>query len=279
MSLESAKKEAGQVARAARGWIVPLARSGFAAKGVVNLTIGILAALAAFKGTGRTTDSQGALEEILGKPYGRVLLCAVTVGLAGYAIWRYVQAFKDTEDKGSDAKGLAIRVGYAAIGLLYTGLAYSAVRMIVGAGSRKSGDQSRKEWTAVLLAQPFGRWLVGVAGLGVIAFALYQFYKAYTTKFADKLKKNELDDKLETMAIRFGQVGLTARGIVFGITGLFLIQAAYWSNPGEAEGLGGALRALEQQPFGPWVLGVVALGLMSYGLYMFVMALYRRIKV
>jgi hypothetical protein len=66
---------------------------------------------------------------------------------------------------------------------------------------------------------------------------------------------------------------------VFGITGLFLIQAAYRSNAGEAEGLGGALRALEQQPFGPWVLGVVALGLVSYGLYMFVMALYRRIKV
>jgi len=218
LPLESAKEGAGQVARAVRRWIVPLARFGFAAKGVVNVTIGILAALAAFKGTGRTTDSQGALEEILEKPYGRALLCAVAVGLAGYAIWRYAQAFKDTEDKGSDAKGLAIRVGYAAIGLIYTGLAYSAAQTIAGSGKLKSGDQSRKEWTAILLARPFGHWLVGAAGLGVIAFALYQSYKAYTIRFADKLKKRELDAQVETMAIRFGQVGLTARGIVFGIT-------------------------------------------------------------
>jgi len=88
-----------------------------------------------------------------------------------------------------------------------------------------------------------------------------------------------MDKKTETFAIRSGQAGLSARGVVFGIIGVFLIQAALHSNAGEALGLSGALRALEQQSYGQWVLGIVALGLVAYGFYMLVLARYRRIVI
>ncbi len=278
-SLGIVKEEAERISQSARGWIIPLARFGYAAKGVVYIVIGALAALAAFTGGGRKTDSRGAFEEILSQSYGKLLLGAIAVGMAAYAIWRIVQAVKDTENKGSDAKGIARRIGYAAIGVIHIGLAYSAAQLIFGSGGESRGDAASKEWTATLLAQPFGRWLVGAVGLGFIAFAVSQFYKAYTAKFREKLKTNEMDEKTQTFATRSGQAGLSARGVVFGIIGVFLIQAALHSNAGEARGLSGALHALEQQSYGQWVLGIVALGLVAYGFYMLVLARYRRIIV
>src|SRR5262245_7263144 len=105
-SLESAKADAEKISRAARRWVVPLTRCGYAAKGTVYIIIGVLAALAAFNKGGRTTDASGAFEEILSRPYGKILLGAVAVGLAGYALWCMIQAFKDTEHQGSHLKGL-----------------------------------------------------------------------------------------------------------------------------------------------------------------------------
>ena len=273
------KDEAQRISQSARGWIIPLARFGYAAKGVVYLIIGGLAALAAFTGGGRTTDSRGAFEEILSKSYGKLLLGAIAIGMAAYAIWRIVQAAKDTENKGSSAKGIARRIGYAVIGAIHIGLAYSAVKLILGSGGESRGDAASKEWTAKLLEQPFGQWLVGAVGLGFIAFAVSQFYKAYTAKFREKLETNEMDEKTQTFATRTGQAGLSARGVVFGIIGFFLIQAAMHSSAGEARGLSGALRALEQQSYGQWLLGIVALGLIAYGFYMLVQARYRRIII
>lgn len=273
------KEEVERISQSARAWIVPLARFGYAAKGVVYIIIGGLAALAAFTGGGRTTDSRGAFEEILSQSYGKLLLGAIAVGMAAYALWRIVQAVKDTENKGSNAKGIARRIGYAVIGIIHIGLAYSAAQLILGSGGESRGDAASKEWTATLLAQPFGQWLVGAIGVGFIVFAVSQFYKAFTAKFREKLKTNEMDEKTQTFATRSGQAGLSARGVVFGIIGFFLTQAAMHSSAGEARGLSGALRALEQQSYGQLLLGIVAIGLIAYGFYMFVQARYRRIII
>lgn len=280
-NLNVAKEKVERISKSAQGWIIPLARFGFAAKGVVYIIIGILAALAAFTGGGKKTDSRGAFEEILSQPFGRVLLGTVAIGLAGYAVWRFVQAIQDTENKGSEAKGIAVRIGYAVIGAIHFVLAFSAARMVFGSGDNKTSEQSSKEWTATFLAQPLGQWLVGAAGVGFIAVAIFHFYQAYTTKFreSEKLMTDEMDDKTETFATRVGQFGLAARGVVFGIIGGFLVQAALQSNANKTRGLSGALRALEQQSYGQLLLGVVALGLIAYGFHMFVLARYRRMII
>jgi hypothetical protein len=272
-------EQAERITRAASPWIVRLARFGYAAKGVVYVLIGSITAYGAFKGGERPTDSQGALEQILYRPFGRVLLGVVAAGLASYALWRLTQAVMDTEDKGRKLKGLAVRFGYACIGLVYAGLGYSAVQLILGYGAGKGSDQSSREWTALVFALPFGRLLAGLAGLGVIGFGCWQCYKAFTAKFREKWMRHEMSERARTLATRAGQVGLTARGVVFGIVGIFLIQAALRARPDEARGLSGALRALEQRPHGPYILGAVALGLVVYGLYMFVEARHRRMRI
>ena len=275
-SPNTVKGQSERLSREARRWIVPLARFGFAAQGVVHIIIGSLAALAAFHRGGRTTGSQGALVEILSQPYGQAMLGAIAAGFVGYTFWRLTQAIQDTDHKGSDAKGIVVRLGCALIGMIYGSLAITAGRLIIGIGANDD-EESSQEWTATLLAQPFGQWIVGAIGVGIIAFALHQCYLAYTAKFLEQLDRSAMSRRFDTWVRRVGRLGLSARGIVFMIIGVYLIVAALTANPNQARGLSGALRALEQQPFGPWTLGVVALGLMAYGLYMLLLARYRRI--
>ena len=257
--------------------IVWLGRFGYGAKGVVFIIVGFLAAYAA-GGAGAANDgTKSALQYIVTLPFGQFLLGAVAVGLAGHALWRLVQAFMDTENKGSEAKGIVARGAYFIIALIYIGLAFSAVKIILGA--RSASGIWTQSWTAWLLAQPFGQWLVGFAGAVVIGVGLYQFYRTYSAKFREKLLLSEMNKTEEIWATRIGRFGYAARGVVFCIIGFFLVLAAYQSDAGESRGLGGALRAIEQQPYGQWLLGIVAAGFISYGLFMFVLAKYRRMVV
>jgi hypothetical protein len=74
-----------------------------------------------------------------------------------------------------------------------------------------------------------------------------------------------------------GTFGHLARGIVFGLVGVFLIKAAVDYNPDSAVGLDGALAKLAHASYGPFLLGVVAAGLIAFALYSLSDARYRRI--
>jgi hypothetical protein len=269
--------DARRAVREAEPWLIWFGRFGFAAKGVVYTLIGVLAMLAAVGAGGDTAGKKRVLAYVADAPYGRYLLAAIGIGILGYALWRFIQAAADTENKGSGGKGIAVRIGYFGIGLLYVGLSISAFALLAGTGS--AGDDGQAGWTARLMSQPFGRWLVGVAGAMVMAYGARQIYRAYTLKFMRKLTARKMSAAEEKWACRLGRTGYAARGIVFGIIGLFLILAAVHADPGEARGLSGALDALARQPWGSAVLGAVALGLTAYGLYMFVEARYRRMVI
>jgi hypothetical protein len=256
-------------------WVERLARLGFAAKGIVYMTVGALATQAALGSGGATTDTQGAIATIGQQPFGRVLLAVLALGLLGHALWRFVEAAVDPGHAGGDAKGIGKRIGYAVLGVAYIGLSLTAARLISGSGG--TGGNATQDWTARLMAQPFGRWLVGLLGLLVIGIGLYQLYQSYSAKFQEKLQLGQMSQTERHWAIRSGRFGLAARGVVFGIVGGFLVQAALQYNPDKAQGLGGALQTLAQQPFGPWLLGIVAIGLIAYGVYMLISARYRRI--
>src|SRR5688500_3445583 len=105
-NVRGAVDRARETAHEASPGLVWLGRFGLAAKGTVYVLIGIAAARAAL-GTGdQTIDSYGALGRIAQMPLGPWLVGAVAVGLAGYTLWRCVQALLDTERKGSDLKGV-----------------------------------------------------------------------------------------------------------------------------------------------------------------------------
>ncbi|MFB2835863.1 DUF1206 domain-containing protein [Floridanema evergladense] len=263
------EQKARQVA--ADPWVEKLARLGLIAKGIVYSIVGVLAAQAAFGTGGKTTDTAGALQTIVTQPFGKFLLALVAVGLLGYMLWRFLQAFLDPEDKG-----IFGRLGSFIAGIIYAGLALTAVKLIIGSGSGNSN--STEDWTARLMSQPFGQWLVGIVGAFIIGFGFYEFYKAFTAKFREDLKWQQMNHHQRNFATNLGRFGYFARGVVFVVIGFFLIQAARFSNPNQARGFGEALAALAGQPYGPWILGLVAIGLLAYGIYTFVEAKYRRIK-
>ena len=264
-----------RVKQAANPWIERVARWGFGAKGLVYIVVGVLATQAALGRGGTVTDGRGALHAIAARPFGAGLLGVVAVGLVGYAIWRFVEAWTDPEGKGSDAKGLLTRAAYALIGVFYLGLALTAYRII--RGQRESaGSGVEESWTARLLAAPLGRWSVGLVGLAVIGFCLYQLYQAVTGNFPEQLTLGDLSGEEGKWAQRVGAFGLAARSVVFGLVGLFLIQAALKYDPAQSGGLDGALQGLARQSHGSLLLGVAAAGLIAYGSYMLLIAWYRR---
>ena len=257
-------------------WVRRLARIGFVAKGVVYLIIGVLALQAALGEGGQTTDSGGALRTILAQPYGWVLLGVIAVGLAGYAIWRFVQAGVDPEGNGTDAKGIAKRAGYAISGFIHAALALEAARMAFGFGTG-SGDSVPQDWTALVLAQPMGRWVISAVGLGIATFGLIELIRAYRTDLPKRLDLSRIGRSAQVWVVRFGRMGMAARGVVFGVLGSMLIRAALNYDASQARGLGGALESLHEQAYGRWLLGLVATGLIAYGLFELVQARYRRI--
>ena len=262
--------------KSARPWMERLARLGYATEGAMYTLIGLLAARVAFGAGEHATGQRGALEIIAGSPLGSVLVGLIALGFLGYALWRGIQAIVDPDGEGTDLKALGKRAGYGVSALVYGGLAFSAVGLILGSASQ--GNSTPDDWTALLLSWPLGRVLAVCVGIAVVGVGLRELYQAYKARFLKYLKLDEMGERVRKWTERWGRLGIASRGIVFGVVGTFLIRAALEYDPQEARGLGGALQTLAQQPLGPWLLGAVALGLIAYGLFMLSVARYRHIN-
>jgi hypothetical protein len=276
-STGSVKQQVEQATRKAvdNPWFGRLARFGYASKGIVYLIAGLFTARAAFRLGGQVTDKNGVLLTILEEPFGGLALALIGIGLVGYILLRFVQALLDPEHKGSDFKGIAQRAGYLLSGLFYVGLAVTSLRLAVGLPANTS-DQSQG-LVASVFEVPLGRWLIGIVGLIVIGDALQHLYKAYSANFSEHFRWNEMSPTERTLASWLGRGGLAARGIVQALIGLLMLQATLLFDASKVQSSGGALQSLAHPPFGLWTVGVVALGLAAYGLYMLVAARYSRI--
>jgi len=259
-------------------WIRGLARAGFVAKGIQYGTIGLLAAMAAIGDrAGRTTGAKGALTEIHAQPFGKVLLALMAIGLAGYAVWRFVEAILDPEHRAHGVTGALKRVGKFGNGLLHGALVVYAVGVITGKALADPGDGARS-WTGRILGWEYGPWLVGAVGVGIIVFAIVEVKEAWSCKLDEQLDLHRLGSGARRVIVQLSRFGLGARAFVFALIGAFLVSAAFRSDPDRAKGLGDALAAVRSWTFGGAVLGVVAVGLIAYGVYELVEARYRRIQ-
>lgn len=266
-----------QLVRETAPWVERLARLGYASVGVVYIIIGFLSATAAVgRRGGGASDQHDALATIQQQPFGRPALFLIALGLAGYALWRFISGINDSERRGSDAKGWAIRIGSIFRGLLYAGFCLQVIRMLRGAGGSGGGDKTRY-WTATVMDKPFGRWAIGLAGLGVIGYGIYQLWKAWKAKLSKQLRISGLSAGAHRAVIAVSRFGLGARGVVFGVIGTSLLRAALHHDPSAAEGTGGALRELSGS-LGRWPLAIIGIGLAAYGVYALINARYRIIR-
>ncbi|MBM6579822.1 DUF1206 domain-containing protein [Microvirga sp. BT689] len=252
-----------------------LARFGYGARGVVYGLVGALALLAAIGSGGQTGGSRSALQTLLSQPFGKVWLVLIALGLFGFCAWRILEALTDADHRGADWKGWGIRGAHLVSGIIYGGLALFALNLALGRSSGGGGeDQAAQDWTAWLMGQPFGQWLVGLVGLAVAGTGLAFIAKAWRGRVADRLS---LPADRRDWFITIGRMGFAARGVVFVMIGGFLVLAAIHASSSEVHGLGGALQALRQQPYGWVLLALTALGLFAFGLFGLIQARYRHI--
>lgn len=262
-------------------WVENFAKFGLTAKGVVYCLVGIIAFMAAFELGGQSTESAGKsniLKTIQDLPAGNVILGVVALGLLCYAIWRFIQAVKDTENKGTDAKGVGMRLRYVFSGLVYAALAFLAGRMVLGNSGGGSGGDTRETLAAKLLEQPFGQWLVGILAVGIMITGIYQIYYGYSEKYKKKVQSSGLKHEVEHQMIRAGKVGYMARGVVWLVIGYLFLQAALKSSAQQAGGSSDAFQLIENASYGSFILGAVALGLICYGVFMFMRAKYQPVN-
>ncbi len=244
-----------------------LARAGLAAHGAIYVILGVLALFMAFGHSKGETDQRGALQQLAEQPGGRVLLFVLGAGLALYALWGLASAV--TGSKTSERVEGGIRA------LVYAGLAVSAF-IIVGQGRTSSQAGKQESTTSKVMQHTGGRWLVGIVGLVVIGVGVVFVYQGVTRKFEEPLDLGAMSPATRRVVETLGLVGSTARGLVVGLAGVLVLVAAIQYDPNKARGIDGALRALRDTPAGPWLLGLVALGLIMFGLFGLSEARYRR---
>jgi hypothetical protein len=271
-------QQARDKAETGRGWYAVIARCGLVAKGLSYGLVGVLALKLALGDGGKATSRQGALQQLAQNTSGKIVLILLALGFAAYALWRFIQAYAERPDAEDGAvKVWAKRAGYIGRGLVYAALTYSAIRILTGSGGGESQNEKAQHSTAIVLSWPAGRWLVMAAGLGLVGVALWNLYRGLTRKFEDTWHAG-LAPAVRRWGARAGVVGHVARFVVFGLIGVFAIKAALDYKPKAAIGLDGALQKLAHASYGPWLLGLTAVGLFAYGVYCLVDARLRDVS-
>ncbi|WP_405021198.1 DUF1206 domain-containing protein [Kitasatospora sp. NBC_00070] len=244
------------------------------ARGVVYLLVGYLALKIAFgQGGGKEADRQGALQQVVEQPFGWVALWLLVVGFACMAIWRASVAVFG----GWERKKVGSRILNGGRAAFYAVACWGAAVFAAGAGASSSSDTKSRDWTATFLGKPGGRFLVGAAGLVVIGIGIGIAVRAALRKFLRKLDTAAMGPRTRTTVTVSGVAGNVARGTVFAAAGVFALIAAVRFDPGQAKGVDDTLRSFTSTPAGPWLLALVALGLLLFGGFSFAAARWRRL--
>jgi len=257
----------------------PLARAGYAARGLVYLVIAGFAGLAAFD-RAEMRGSEGALRALLGGPFGEALVWLVIIGLAGFALWRFVQAAYDTDRHGRSAKGLAVRAGLFGSAVAYGALALFGLGLVSAWGEEGAGGDPTRRWLAAA-GEAGWAWAIPwlVAAL-LLAVGAAHIFKGATAKFETYF----MADEAKMRVIRpVARGGLVARGLTFLILAWLAFvggarAGAAAAGGGVVPGLADALRAVQGWPAGWLLLLAVAIGLAAFGIYSLAEAVYRYVN-
>ena len=280
-SAGSGKSTRQEAQEKAAPFVEKLARFGYLAKGVTYMLIGVLAAKAAFVGGGEIGGSKNALATLAGDGiFSTILLWAIGIGLASYALWNLFRAALDPEHEGNNAKALTKRFFFGISGVIHAALAfYVFSTLLMGSGSSESSGGSGSTRTMIINSVldwgVIGQILIAGIGVGIFVFSVIQAKKAIKSDLSDQLDLSSLDSGKTSVVRKIARTGLAARAVVFALIAWFFVQAAWYGSGAEA---GGVEKAMKFFSGVDWlVLGTVAIGLACYGFYMLVKSRYRRI--
>jgi len=249
-----------------------LARAGLTARGVIYILVGVVALLVALGHSSREADQEGALHLLAGKSYGLVSLWLLGAGFAAYALWRLSEAaFGVTGER----PGAGPRLKSLARAVIYAGLSYLTFTVIAGTDRSQSGRQ--QDITATAMQHPSGRMIVGAAGLVIVACGIALVVEGARKKFMKHLRTARMSARTRRVVKLLGMTGTIARGVVFGLAGALVVDAAVTHKAAQSGGIDRALRILRDQPFGEFLMMLAALGLVVFGVYGLCEARWRKV--
>jgi hypothetical protein len=275
MSLESARRTIWRGARMAGPAIDRIARFGFAAKGLVAVMIGALSLRLALGRRGGDIAGPGeALQQFLHQPFGWITLAVIAFGLWAYALWQLVAATLDPERKGTRLTAVAERIAFTVSAVGHATLGLAAIHLLFGQAS--AGPVSADELAAQALTPHVGRWIIGLVGAIIAISGILQLRFGIIAGFRPVLCLEEMSSSERLAVIAIGRTGYLALGVISSLIGTFLVRVAMLYDPEQAGGWDEALGFLARLEHGRWILGVVAAGIVCYGVYFILLVRYRR---
>lgn len=262
------RPHAAPLTRPARRWLELLTRWGFVANAIVYFIVGALALKWGLGAGGRLTDADGAFMALQREPFGKPLLIALIPGFFSYALWRVLAAFYDGDGDGSSPAGLFCRAFGLLKGALYAGLGISAWRLASGQGD--SGSSA-----ATLLDGGAGGAILFAVAAGLLAFAAFEIYRALQSRLSHGLRLHDTRAETRRWIVRVSRFGIGARALVIGAFAVLLFGAASAGRARlpRAEESFHVLGAVH-----PALYVIAGAGIVAYGVYLIVLAQYRRVE-
>lgn len=245
---------------------------GWAAKGVVYLTLSYLVLQVALGSATQEASTSGAVRTVAATAPGQVATIALGVGLLFFAVGRILEVTTLAEPQ----IGAGDRVKAAVLAALYASLALTAFN-IVRQSASTGGGSTEQQSSGFLLGLPGGRFIVGVVGLAVIGYGAYEAYKGVKQRFLGTLRTGQMSPAVRSGITRLGIAAYVTKGFIVALVGYFFLRSAITYNPDEARGLDAALGEIAQESGGQAVLVAVAVGLLAYAAFAFVESRYRRV--
>lgn len=259
-------------------WRETAARVGLTAKGALYLTVGVMASLFALgRGGGDQASQTGAIDALAAQSYGKVIVGVLAIGLALHGLWQLLAAFTGDPVEGDGAKE---RAKFSAKAVIYLGLAGVSASKLVSAGSSGGGGGGgggTDQASSMILGLPGGVWIASAIGLVIVGIGIYEIVRhGRDATFMERIGRTDGTQHVRTNVRRAGRLGYTALGIVSVITGGFFVVAAVQHDPSQSKGMSEAFQSMKDTPWGPWLLGFVAVGVVLYGVFCLAEARYRR---
>ena len=256
------------------------AAAGLVGYAAIHLLVGWLAWSLAWqqrsptRTDGRAADSSGALALVAESPVGGPLLWAIAAGMAGLCVWQAVEVLRHhrhlppPEERRGALVQLVKTVGTAC---LYGYLAFSAARTAVG---DSTGSRHEQDTVPGVLGWPGGEVVVIAVGVIVAVIGMYLARKGVRSQFTCEIDLDRFSPALRTVVLRLSHLGFVLKGIALVLVGVVVSWAALTSDPERGTGLDGALRTIVGEPFGQWLLTMIAIGLAAFSVYCFARARY-----
>lgn len=243
-------------------------RIGLMSYGVVHILLAWLIGSLALGERKGSASQKGALAQVKEQPWGTALLWVMAFGFVALTVWQLRDAVTGHRDSEGAKRALKRSTSIVKAGV-YAFFAYGAWKVGTQGGA---GEDGTEPFVAKVLGLPAGQLLVAAIGLAVAFWAAVLVRNGITKKFREHLSAEARTSDLSKAYLRIGTLGYVGKGgALLAVAGLIL-WAAKTSDPDKSGGLDDAMGKILDQPFGSYLLLLIAVGLACYGLFCFARA-------